>query len=89
MALGARRADVLRLVLGTGLVVATFGLGLGAGAAFGVTRYLRSILFDVQPADPITFVAVGALLLFVALFACYLPARRAATVDPLNALRAE
>ena len=89
MALGACRWDVLRLVLGTGLVVATFGLALGAGAAFGVTRFLRSILFDVQPADPITFLAVGALLLCVALLACYLPARRAATVDPLNALRAE
>ncbi len=89
MALGARRADVLRLVLGTGLVVTTFGLALGAGAAFGVTRYLKSILFDVQPADPITFIAVGALLLCVGLLACYLPARRAATVDPLNALRAE
>jgi predicted permease len=89
MALGARRADVLRLVLGTGLVVATFGLGVGAGAAFGVTRYLKSILFGVEPADPITYIAVGALLLCVALFACYLPARRAATVDPLDALRAE
>ena len=89
MALGARRADVLRLVLGTGLVVATFGLGLGAGAAWGVTRYLKSILFDVQPSDPITFLAVGFLLLCVALLACYLPARRAATVDPLDALRME
>ncbi len=89
MALGARRADVLRLVLGTGLVVATLGLALGAGAAFGVTRYLKSILFDVQPSDPITFAAAGTLLLGVALLACYLPARRAATVDPLNALRAE
>jgi predicted permease len=89
MALGARRPDVLRLVLSMGLVVATFGLALGAGAAFGVTRYLKSILFDVQPADPITFIAVGALLLCVALLACYLPARRAATIDPLNALRAE
>jgi ABC-type antimicrobial peptide transport system permease subunit len=89
MALGARRPDVLRLVLRMGLLVATFGLALGAGAAFGVTRYLKSILFDVQPADPITFLAVGALLLCVALLACYLPARRAATVDPLNALRAE
>ena len=89
MALGARRADVLSLVLGTGLAVTTLGLACGAGAAFGVTRYLKSILFDVQPADPITFIAVGALLLCVALLACYLPARRAATVDPLNALRAE
>jgi predicted permease len=89
MALGARSADVLRLVLGTGLVVATLGLALGAAAAFGVTRYLKSILFDVQPADPMTFIAVGVLLLGVALLACYLPARRAATVDPLNALRAE
>ncbi|MGA7235007.1 MAG: ABC transporter permease [Bryobacteraceae bacterium] len=89
MALGARRADVLRLVLGTGLVVTTCGLALGAAAAFGVTRYLKSILFDVQPADPITFIVVGALLLCVGLLACYLPARRAATVDPLNALRAE
>ena len=89
MALGARGGDVLRLVLGTGLVVTTFGLALGAAAAFGVTRYLKSILFDVQPADPITFIAVGALLLCVGLLACYLPARRAATVDPLNALRAE
>jgi predicted permease len=89
MALGARRPDVLRLVLRMGLLVAAFGLALGAAAAFGVTRYLASILFDVQPADPVTFLAVGALLLCVALLACYLPARRAATVDPLKALRAE
>jgi len=89
MALGARRADVLRLVLGMGLVVTALGLALGAAAAFGVTRYLKSILFDVQPADPITFVAVGALLLCVGLLACYLPARRASTVDPLHALRVE
>ncbi len=89
MALGARGGDVLRLVLGSGLLVTTCGLALGAAAAFGVTRYLKSILFDVQPADPITFIAVGALLLCVGLLACYLPARRAATVDPLNALRAE
>jgi predicted permease len=89
MALGARRADVLRLVRGMGLVVTALGLALGAGAAFGVTRYLKSILFDVQPADPITFIAVGALLLCVGLLACYLPARRASTVDPLHALRVE
>jgi ABC-type antimicrobial peptide transport system permease subunit len=89
MAVGARRADVLRLVLGMGLVVTTLGLALGAAAAFGVTRYLKSILFDVQPADPITFIAVGLPLLCVGLLACYLPARPAATVDPLHALRVE
>jgi ABC-type antimicrobial peptide transport system permease subunit len=89
MAIGACRRDVLRLVLRMGLVVSIFGLALGVGDAFGVSRFLRSILFDVQPSDPITLIAVGALLLCVALLACYLPARRAATVDPLNALRAE
>jgi predicted permease len=89
MALGARRTDVLRLVLGMGLLVTTLGLAFGAAAAFGVTRYLKSILFDVKPADPVTFIAVGALLLCVGLLACYLPARRAATVDPLHALRVE
>jgi hypothetical protein len=76
----------LRLVLGAGLMVTTFGLG--AGAALGVRRY-QEHLFDMQPADPITFIAAGALLRCVGLLACYLPTHRAATIDPLNALLAE
>ena len=89
MALGAARAQVLRMVLRLGVLLAVIGLLAGGLAAWGVTRYLESFLYGVQPFDPLTLAAVAALLLAVALAACYLPARRATRVDPLTALRCE
>jgi predicted permease len=89
MALGAGQGNVLRIVVGQGLALAICGVGVGIAAAFGVTRYLGSILFDVHPGDPITLVAVAVILLLVALLACFVPARRATRVDPMVALRNE
>ena len=89
MALGAPQREVLRLVVGQGFVLTLVGGAFGVGAAFGVTRYLTSLLYGVHPADPLTFVAVGLLLLTVALAACLIPARRAIRVDPMVALRYE
>lgn len=89
MALGATTRDVLRLVVGQGLAVAVAGLAVGVVAALALRRLVASMLFDVQPADPLTFAAVSAVLLLVALVACLAPARRAARVDPAIALRYE
>ncbi|MGH9466817.1 MAG: FtsX-like permease family protein, partial [Terriglobales bacterium] len=87
MALGAQRRRVLRMVAGRGALMTAIGLALGAGGAWALTRYLRSLLFGVQPGDPTTLAMVAVVLLAVALAACILPARRAARVDPLIALR--
>ncbi|MGH9473185.1 MAG: ABC transporter permease [Terriglobales bacterium] len=87
MALGAQRRRVLRMVAGRGALMTAIGLALGAGGAWALTRYLRSLLFGVQPGDPATLAMVAVVLLAVALAACILPARRAARVDPLIALR--
>ncbi|MGH9519880.1 MAG: FtsX-like permease family protein, partial [Terriglobales bacterium] len=89
MALGAARAQVLGMVLRLGVLLAVIGLIAGGLAAWGLTRYLASFLYGVNPFDPLTLAAVAALLLAVALAACYLPARRATRVDPLAALRCE
>jgi predicted permease len=89
MALGAQKSDVLRAVLRDGVRMTLLGVGIGVGAALALTRFLQSILFGVKPTDPLTFVAVGVVLCVVALLACYVPARRAASVDPMQALRAE
>ena len=89
MALGAEQRNVLRIVVGQGIGLAITGVMFGFAAAFGVTRYLGSVLYDVHPGDPITLIAVAAILLFVALLACFVPARRATRVDPMVALRNE
>ena len=89
MALGASKEDVLRLVLGHGLRLTFVGVGLGLAAAFALTRYLRSMLLGVTSTDAITFSGVAILLCAVALLACFIPARRAMRVDPMEALRHE
>jgi len=89
IALGAQRADIVRLVLGHGLKMALAGVAIGLLAAFALTRLMTKILFGVSPTDPMTFAAIAVLLTLIALIACYLPARRATKVDPLEALRNE
>jgi putative ABC transport system permease protein len=89
MALGATPGQVQRMVLGHGMAMVIAGLVVGAGAAFWLTGLLQKLLFAVAPTDPLTFVAVAALLAATAALACYLPARRAASTDPMIALRTE
>jgi predicted permease len=89
VALGAQRSDVLRVIVGHGVRLALLGLCIGIMAAVVVTRWMSSVLFDVKPTDPLTFVAVAVVLGTVAFLASYLPARRAMRVDPMVALRHE
>ena len=89
MALGAQRADVLRLVLGQGAKMALLGVVAGIALATGLTRLMSAQLYGVSPRDPLTFAAVAVVLIAVSLAACYIPARRAASVDPTEALRAQ
>jgi putative ABC transport system permease protein len=89
MALGAQPRAVLGLVIGEGMRLALLGIILGEAGAFALTRVLQRLLYEIKPTDPLTFVAVTALLAFVAFLACWLPARRAARVDPMVALRCE
>jgi putative ABC transport system permease protein len=89
MALGAQTRDVLRLIVGQGFKLVLIGLAIGLAGAFALTRLLASLLFGVGTKDPLTFLVVAGILAFVAILACYLPARRASRVDPLIALRYE
>jgi predicted permease len=89
LALGAKRMDVLGLILGEGMKMAALGLLLGLAFALGLTRLMASLLFGVSATDPLTYTAVAILLMAVALAACYVPARRAMRVDPIVALRYE
>ena len=89
MALGARRSEVVRLVLGRGMRIVGLATVVGLGAAFAAARLLRGQLFGVTASDPLTFLGVPVILAMVALIACYLPARRAARVNPAIALRSE
>ncbi|MBO0799854.1 MAG: ABC transporter permease, partial [Blastocatellia bacterium] len=89
MALGATPRDVLKLVVGQGVLLTSIGAVIGLAAAFAVTRLLRGFLFGVSTTDPLTFTAITGLLVVTGLLACYVPARRAMKVDPLAALRYE
>jgi putative ABC transport system permease protein len=89
MSLGAQPSQVLRLVMGQGVKLALAGIVIGSAAALALTQLMRSLLYEVSPADPLTFAGIAALLVGVALAACYIPARRAMRVDPMTALRYE
>jgi putative ABC transport system permease protein len=88
-ALGAQRSDVIGLVLRQGMKLASLGILIGLACALALTNSIRSLLFGIAPTDPFTFVAIPVLLATVALLACWLPARRAANIDPMEALRYE
>jgi len=89
IALGARASDVLKLVIGQGMALVIIGVALGLAAALALTRVMKGLLFGVSATDPLTFTVIALLLVFVALLACYIPARRATKVDPLIALKSE
>jgi len=87
MALGAGKGVILKMVTGAGIKLVLIGVAIGLAGAMGLTRFLSGLLYGVKPGDPLTLVAVSALLMAVALLAIYIPARQAAKVDPMVALR--
>src|SRR5262249_37353392 len=89
MALGASGGDVLRLVVRRGVALALPGVAIGVAASFALTRLMETMLFNVSVTDPLTFAGIPLLLALVALLACLIPARRAAKVDPMVALRCD
>jgi putative ABC transport system permease protein len=89
MAVGARRADVLGMIVAQGMRLAVLGLAVGVAGAVALTRVMASLLFEVTPTDPLTFIAVAALMMTVLLVACFIPALRAMQVEPMHALRYE
>jgi ABC-type antimicrobial peptide transport system permease subunit len=89
IALGAQRADVLTMILRSGMALVIVGLTIGLAGALALTRLMTTLLFEVSPTDPITFGAVALCVIVATLLACYIPARRATKVDPLVALRYE
>ena len=89
LALGARTTDVLSLIIRDGLVLVCIGVALGLAGAYALTRLMTTLLFGVTPTDGLTIGVVSAVLIAVALLACFIPARRATRVDPLVALRYE
>ena len=89
MSLGARPVDILRMMMRQGVVLALLGLGIGVPAAAIATRFLTSFLVGLNPIDLVTYLGIASLLLATSLLACYLPARRAARIDPWAVLRSE
>jgi ABC-type antimicrobial peptide transport system permease subunit len=89
MALGAQTREVLKLIIGQGMMLSLIGMTIGLASAIAVTRLMRNLLFGVSPTDPLTFVIISLLLIFVSLIACWIPARRATKLDPMIALRTE
>jgi ABC-type antimicrobial peptide transport system permease subunit len=89
MALGATSGRVMAMVMRQGMTMVVTGLGLGVVGALAMTRLMTSLLFSVEPTDPVTFLAVGTVLIAVAALSCFIPARRVTTIDPMIALRSE
>jgi ABC-type antimicrobial peptide transport system permease subunit len=89
LALGATQRNILHLIVRQGMTLALTGVAIGLAGAFALTRLMRSLLFGVRSSDPLTFVAIAALLTLIALLASYIPARRAARIDPMVSMRCE